>query len=425
MVRAKKESKRRAPGEGGLFKRGDGMWTAVIDVPTTDGRRRQKRVYSKDYNTAVDKLRKLRADIDKGILPATTTTTVGRWITHWLETIKRPHVRPNTYDFYEEAVRLHIVPHIGKRRLDRLTAEHVRGMLRAIKTSRNKQRAYQTLNLALKDAIVEGMLARNVCEAVRKPEHLAAERGAFTFDDAKKVIRAGIDLEESRDETSPEPRLATRWAAAFLTGARKAELLGLTWDRVDLEHGLFDFAWQLQQLKKVHGCPVKDDKPTCGRQRPSYCPQAHWDFEDGFEYRECYKSLVWSRPKTKKGTRIVPIVAPLLEMLKRHAGHGGPNPRNLVWHFPDGRPLSPTDDHERWTEVLKLAEVPHVELHAARHTTATMLQSMGVDEDTRMAIMGQSSAAAQRMYVHVDQAQSRAALDKIANLLAPAPKDGP
>ncbi|MCX2931342.1 site-specific integrase [Mycobacterium sp. CVI_P3] len=422
---AKAKQKRRAAGEGGLFLRGDGMWVGSVEIPTTDGSRRQKRVYSKDYNKCAEKKRELEDAVRDGVIP-NASTTVGRWLTEWLTDIKGPRVRPNTRKFYEEAIRLHITPQIGKKRLDRLTPADVRMMLGAIATSRNKQRAHQTLNLALKAAVKDGMIRRNVCEVVDKPRHLAAERPPFTFDEAQAIIRAAIEIEAERGPG--EPAIATRWAAAFLSGARKAELCGLELDRLDLDNGLFDFSWQLQQLTKVHGCgePVDGVHPCevnrARRKRAAYCPQARWNFEDGFDYRECYKSLVWTRPKTKTGVRIVPIIDPLLEMVRWHVENDHePNPHGLVWHWPDGRPISPTDDFELWQQVLRRAGIPDesaATLHSARHSTATMLQAAGVPEEVRMQIMGQSSAAAHRGYVHIDQTQTRAALLNLAPLLA-------
>ncbi|GAS95521.1 integrase [Mycolicibacterium canariasense] len=414
-------SKRRAPGEGGLYKRKDGMWVGVVDIPTTDGSRRQKRVYSKDYGQARDKLDALKDNVSKGVIPS-TTMTVGKWLSYWLTEVHGPHVRPKTYQFYEEAVRLHLTPAIGKKRLDRLTPIDVRSMLSTIATGRNKQRAHQVLSLALKAAVIDGMVERNVCEAVRKPKHLPAVRSAFTVDQARAIIRAAIDAE------GDGPAVGTRWAAAFLTGARQAELLGLEWSRVDLDRGTADFSWQLQQLKKVHGC----GDPTDGvypcevnrakRQRAAYCPQSRWDFEDGFEYRECYKSLVWTRPKTRTGKRVVPLLPGLVEMLRTHAARQEPNPHGLVWHHPDGRPLSPTDDHEIWQQLLTAAGLTEpgmtIPMHSARHSTATMLQAAGVPEEVRMAIMGQSSVAAHAAYVHIDQTQTRAALTNLAELIA-------
>lgn len=420
-----KQTKRRAPGEGGLFLRGDGMWVGTVEIRNENDERRQKRVYSKDYNTCVEKKRALEDDVRDGVIP-NASTTVARWLNEWLTDIKGPHVRPNTRKFYEEAIRLHITPEIGKKRLDKLTPADVRRMLSTITTSRNKQRAHQTLGLALKAAVKEGHIRRNVCEVVDKPRHLRAERPPFTFDEAQAIIGAAIEIEANRDPT--EPAIATRWAAAFLSGARKAELCGLELARLDLDNGLFDFSYQLQQMTKVHGCgdPIDGVRPCeinrARRKRAAYCPQARWDFEDGFDYRDCYKSLVWTRPKTKTGVRIVPIIEPLLDMIRWHVENDHePNPHGLVWHWPDGRPISPTDDFELWQQVLQRAGIPSdsaATLHSARHSTATMLQELGVPEEVRMQIMGQSSAAAHRGYVHIDQTQTRAALAKLAPLLA-------
>jgi hypothetical protein len=55
--------------------------------------------------------------------------------------------------------------------------------------------------------------------------------------------------------------------------------------------------------------------------------------------------------------------------------------------------------------------------YASRHSTATPLQELGVPEEARMAIMGQSSAAA-HVYVHISQDQTRLALVKLEELLA-------
>jgi integrase len=417
-------TKRRSPGDGGLFKRGDGMWTGSVEISSDDGRRRQKRVYAKDFRTAKAKLDKLRSDVKAGIIvsPQGNTTltgsaTVAVWLQYWVDEIKKPNVRPNTYDWYEEAIRLHIVPHIGRKRLNMLTSQNIRWMLQQVNTPANAQRAHKTLKLALKGAVVEGLIGRNVAEAVVKPEHVKQLRGALSVEDAKLAIRTAIDLQEGHsDETAP--LLATRWAAAFLTGARPAELLGLEWDRVDLDTGLFDLAWQLQQVDRSHGCgePTGDAYP-CGKKRPTFCTNPQWELPASFEYRQCRGSLLWTRPKTSAGTRLVPIVAPLRAMLEQHRVVNGPNPHNLVWHRLDGHPLTRHDDCDQWRIVLDAAKLPHVDVYAARHTAATLLQKLGVPEETRMEIMGQSSAAAHQMYVHVDKTQTRAALDKLEQLL--------
>lgn len=421
-------SPRRTKGDGSLFKRGDGLWVACIEVPSPDdGKRRQKRVAARDYKTALAKLRKLREDLAKGVIttganavvPVTDETTAAVWLRYWLDAIKGPHIRPNTFDYYDEAIRLHITPSIGEVRLNELTPGHIRAMLAAVNTPANAQRAHKTVKIALKAAVVEGLIARNVAEAVAKPGHVKRVRGSLTSDAAKLVIRTAIDLQTSRDETSP--LLATRWAAAFLTGARPGELLGLEWDRVDLTNGVFDLSWQLQQLDRAHGCgdPDKAGAYPCGKKRPSFCEQPRWDFSDGFVYRECIGSLVWTKPKTAAGTRIVPIVAPLRAMLDQHRADtaAAPNPHGLVWHRRDGYPITRHDDAAAWRAVLTAAELPSVEVYATRHTAATLLQELGVPREVRMRITGHSSAAAHDEYIHIDQTQTRAALGKLQQLL--------
>lgn len=411
--------KRRAHGDGGLWKRADGIWTGSVEIRSGDGRRRQKRVYSKNRNEAKRKLDELREEIKAGINPIASTTTVHRWLRYWVDEIKKPKVRPNTYDYYDEAIRLHITPHLDPRlKLKSLTPQDVRDMLGKVNTAPNAQRAHKTLKLALKDAIKNGYLARNVAEAVDRPGHIARARGSLDVDSAKKAIRAAIELQESScDETMP--LLATRWAAAFLTGARPAELLGLEWDRVDLTAGIFDLSWQLQQLDRAHGCGESHPNYPCGKKRASFCPQARWDFNDDFIYRDCLGSFVWTKPKTAAGTRIVPIVEPLRVMLEQHRADTAHdlNPHGLVWHRRDGRPLSRHDDAAAWRTVLAAADIPAVEVYTTRHTAATLLQQLGIPEDVRMQITGHSSAAAHRGYIHVDQTQTRAALGQLSQSL--------
>lgn len=415
-------AKRRATGDGALFQRkSDLMWVGSVEIRSFDGKRRQKRVYAAKYAECKKKLKELRDAIDDGFVPS-ASTNVATWLNHWLEEIKRPKVRPKTFDYYEESVRLHLIPALGTKRMGQLTPEEIRQALKTIRTSSNRKRAHLVLNLALKDAVKNGVVRRNVCEAVDRPGHTAAEREAFSYEQAHHIIRTATAVEASRDAKKGEPAVATRWATAFMIGARQSELLGLEWDRVDFARGGIDLSWQLQQLTKLHGCgkPV-DGKYPCGRVRPSYCPQSNWKFQDGFESRPCYKSLIWTKPKSAAGTRFNPLPTELMDRLERHADLAEPNPHGLVWHHTDGRPLSPTDDHHAWQALLVTAGVTKkgvtIPMHSMRHSTATLMEERGVAQEDRMDLMGQSSAAAQEAYLHRDPSRKRAAVETLRGLL--------
>lgn len=407
---------RRTKGDGGLFQRADGMWVGRVELPVgPDGVRRRRQVSSRSFATAAADLKKLRKDVEEGRIAVTGATTVEKWMARWLDEIHADKIRPTTRRDYQTAIRLHINPAIGTRRLDKLTAAHIRSMHAKIGKRRAAVKAHVILKKALKDAMREGMVTYNAADMVDPPRYARGRRTSLSVDLAKRIIATAY---ASRDESE-----AARWAAAFLTGARQGELLGLRWSYVDLDAGLMDISWQLQSITQSHGCGDRTDAGwPCRKVRAWACPDRRWDLPPDFEHEQCHLSLLWTRPKTDAGGRVVPVVAPLLAKLRELHGSQGHNPHGLVWHFPDGRPISPRSDHRAWTSLVRAAGVvgddETLPLHVARHTAATMLRAAGVDEQTRMELVGHSTADAQRIYAHADQSRHLEAMGNLAELLS-------
>lgn len=422
---------RQARGDGSLFQRSDGRWVArVVDA---DGKRRQKvRV---KYEDAVAERNRMRDDARAGRRAQRGDLSVEKWLDKWLNEIHAGNIRPNVKDDYARTIRLHINPHIGRVRLDRLTSDDVRQMTRAVgrKSGRNAQIAYHIVNRALKDACADEVLHKNVAAVVPTPKHTKKRREAFSADVAKHIIRTAIELDGCDGKcatgecaTCNAPLLATRWAAAFFTGARQGELLGLTWDRVDLDAATIDLEWQLQRLQKQHGCENHTENgtvsPSCGKQRAAYCPDAHWEFEPGFEYVVAHGCLAWTRPKSESGKRLVPLAPPLVEMLRVHQRVDSPNPHRLVWRHRDGRPVDGRDDYGFWQQVCIVAGVrgeknDPVPLHRARNTTATLMLYAGIDAHIIVGAIGHNDVVTTRGYQHVDLKRQHEAFASMAELL--------
>lgn len=404
---------RRSPGDGTLFKRKDGLWVAGF---TIDGH--QHRVTAKNRNDAIAKRRELKKQLDAGVRIAGGRAKLSVWLERWLE-IHKPRVDPETFRSYSTTVRLYINPTIGNKRLDKLTPDDVRDMITTLqKTSpRNAQKAYTVLRLALKAAVDERKLSWNVAQVVGMPKHAPKRPPAFTAEQALHIMAVA---DSHCDET-----WAARWRAGILTGKRECEVLGLTWDRVDFDTNYLDVSWQLQELKKAHGCgDPTDGKYPCGKVRVSFCPRAFWDFPQGFEHQECERSLVWTRPKTKKSQeQPIPFDEPLRGILQRLCAHDGHNPHNLVFHHPDGSAISQSQDQKAWRRLLVTADVEHQRQHTLRQTAATLMRAAMVDEATRMELLGHASTDVHRLYAGPQAEQHRAAMGKLADMLAPKDLD--
>lgn len=407
---------RRTRGDGGLFQRADGMWIGRVELPAgPNGERRRKQVASRSFAEAGAELKKLRTDVEQGRIAYTSATTVEKWMERWITEIHPDKIRPTTRRDYETTIRLHIVPAIGSKRLDKLTTNHIRAMHNKIGKRRAAVKAHVVLKKALKDAVREGALTRNPADMIDPPKYAKGRRTSLSVDLAKSIIATAY---KSRDESE-----ATRWAAAFLTGARQGELLGLRWSYVDLNAGFMDISWQLQSITQTHGCGDKSEKGwPCRKMRAAACPKRKWDLPADFEYEVCHLSLLWTRPKTEAGGRVVPIIAPLLVKLRELHKQQGHNPHGLVWHHPDGRPIAPRTDHRAWQALLVDSDVidegETMPLHIARHTTSSLLRAAGVDEQTRMELVGHATVDAQRIYAHADQARHLEAMGSLAELMA-------
>jgi integrase len=72
------------------------------------------------------------------------------FLADWLTNVAVHRVRPNTLASYETNVRLHIVPRLGKRRLDKLTPRDVRNMLKLAADDRLSALIVVTLLLGLR-----------------------------------------------------------------------------------------------------------------------------------------------------------------------------------------------------------------------------------------------------------------------------------
>jgi len=148
--------KRRGHGEGSVYQRKDGKWVAELDLGWIDGKRRRKQAYTRTQREALGKLTELRRAAERGQNLAAKPQMLAEWLGHWLTEIKaHDGTRPSTLRRYREVVENHLVPVLGKVRLDKLSPLDVERLLAARREAVSPAtlvKIHAVLRVALADA---------------------------------------------------------------------------------------------------------------------------------------------------------------------------------------------------------------------------------------------------------------------------------
>lgn len=360
----------RGRGEGTLFydaKRG--IWTGRVELPPdAEGNRRRKTIRRKDKTELIRELNKLRNRLEvAGNIP-TVGMTVDAWADYWLREIAMRTRRPTTILSYQSILKRQIIPSMGKIRLDKVTPVTVRKTLAAMekagRSSTYMRNAHGIMSAMFKDAEREGRIPRSPVDLVTAPRKAVPQLETLTVAQTRRLIEAFAE--------SPDGYL---WATFLLTGARRGEILGLTWDRVG---ETIDLSWQLQRIPAGHRPPAD------------------------FERRQVSGGLYWTRPKSRAGWREIPLVDPLRGILAQWRTIAPDNEWGLVFTRRDsaGRALAidPQFITKAWAKFASDNGFGNVRLHDIRHTTVDLLYAAGISEPDIMAIVGHSTVMMSRAY---------------------------
>src|SRR3954453_5022141 len=375
---------RASNGESTIYKGADGGWHGYASVVfTLDGKLDRRHVSSKSRRVVVARVRELERKRDSGMISETSTPTVGWWLEHWLTTIAPRRVPQRTLESYESAVRKHLIPSIGRHRLDRLRPEHLDQLYTDLLddgySPASVLRHHRILSRALTVAVQRGHVPRNVAALVDPPAQRPSE---LATPPAPAAARAAL-------EAASTVRNSARWTVALALGLRQSEALALQWKDIDL---LANTVTVRRSIHRVRG-----------------------------------GGLIYEEPKTRRSQRTLALPMPLVAALHQHktvqlgermlAGSEW-HDEDLVFAQANGRPIDKKTDYDDWTRLLQQAGVCHVRLHDGRHTAATLLLSENVHPRVVMELLGHSQMrTTMDIYSHVMPALAREAADRMGALL--------
>ena len=165
---------RRSQGDGSLFlHERQQRWIAEVTIGYDGrGKRRTKRGSGRTKTEAKAKLREVLRDYEDGLAIAPDGYTVANAVNEWLQFgVHRGGAR--TRENYATMCKLHVLPHLGARKLRDLTADEVDRWLAALApqlSTRSFRLVHGCLNRAISRAMARDKVKRNVVPLASVPQ---------------------------------------------------------------------------------------------------------------------------------------------------------------------------------------------------------------------------------------------------------------
>jgi integrase len=339
MTAVKRRTKTKAPG---VYRSSSGNYE--IAYRDSDGKLRIQ-VVGDDFEAAKTARAELVARMARGERVSRSKIAFREYASAWLER-EKGRIRPRTYEVYEIAVRLHLNPVIGDKRLSDISEDDVLKVIARMQEAGKKAwtiRSVSTpLGRILGSAARRGVIGANPMLRLERGERPRVERHEMRIlsrDEIGKLLAA-----------SPK-RYRALLATAVLTGMRLSEVLGLTWRDVDFDADVIRVRRQADRKGEL------------------------------------------VEPKTPQAKRDVVLPPSLAKTLREHkmasiykaAG-------DLVFPTATGRAQSGRNVSRRGLEkALENAKLPKMRFHDLRHTHCSLLISEGLNVVYVSRSMGHAS----------------------------------
>lgn len=383
-------TKRRAPWKDTV----NDIWLASVYLgrdPDT-GKRIEKRVSSKSYETCLEKLEALERKVSTGQTIAVAKkdrVTVDDWVAQCLER-EKGKIGPNTFVTYRSVV-AHIRTRLQNVTVEKVNALHVDRLFSQLEDEgvgrRTQQKVYLLLNKYLKRAESLELIGQNPMKKVPRP----------TLDRSKRLPRLVWTAEHVKAflAAASTHDMAALFVVAVATGMRQSELFGLRWEYVELERGTLRVEYSL------HEVPLA----LAGKIDP----------------RVGHSGLMLLPPKTESSRRTIALPVLALDALRAHREKTKGLPSSFVFTGAEGAPLRSQNFSKRvWRPLLENAALPWLPFKQLRHTCLTLLAEAGVPVKAAQALAGhQTSAITAEIYQQATARLARQAADAMDLMLGP------
>ena len=364
----------------------EGRITTERDPGT--GKQIQRSVSGKTQKEVAQKLREISVEIDKRTYLSPTKLTVKDWLDTWVKEYLED-IKPSTKYLYTRNVEMYIIPNLGSVKLDALTSPMVQALYNRLHKPDKKdvkplsaktiRSLHGVLHKALQQAVLNGYIRVNPTDACKPPRVVKKEIQPLDETQVSEFLKA--------IQGHPHEYL---YKITLFSGMREGEVLGLTWDCVDLEHGTLLIKQQLRREQQKGG------------------------------------KYYFSPPKNNKSRvlSLAPSVVQLfrLQKLKQNgmrleAGNSWEE-NNLIFSNQTGGFLSYRTVYDCFKRIVDKIGSPSTRFHDLRHTYAVLAIKSGDDIKTVQENLGHATAAfTLDVYGHVTAQMRRDSADRMEQVI--------
>ncbi|MDR6219205.1 site-specific integrase [Deinococcus soli (ex Cha et al. 2016)] len=420
-----RKTKGRGNGQGTVWKDGDGYRWQVTLGYRTDGSRITRSGRATTKKAAHDAMSKAQADYSRGLIGAPEKVTVAEYAERWKN--RQLEVSPRTAKRYGEELD-YALEHIGSMRLQDVRPHHLKDLM--VRLSRREMRRGNTMSTrtqahvltrlrsVFREAVTDQIIYVNPLEGVKRvkaPRHESAGE-PLDFDQAARLHTVGTALHAAG--------MCRLWPAVFTAvsvGLRRGEVMGLTWDDVDLERSVL----RIRQARVMGVSGIETGSPkTINSRRDVHLPPSlitvlrDHQLAQAVARREA--GTAWTNTGAVFATALGDWTHP--DNLKRALESV------VLWSDParlDGDVWRGVPRVKRQALVAAVQggqKLPDISPHDLRHTYATLALRRGVPAEVVSKVLGHARVSITLdVYRHVLDNERRATVVDLFDTVPPAP----
>ena len=363
----------------GLSQRKDKLYSARF--VSKSGKRIEK--YFTTLPEARNWLAQARQEDSQSASGVTSTVTVDTWFNYWFDNIITD-LSPNTRRNYKERYEKNVQPFIGKLIISEVKPMHCKIVLNSMMTDyagSTIRQTYIAMGTMFRAAVMNDVIHKHPMDGVKftKPVKAMSDHRVLTVEEQKKFL-----------EAAKQSHNYYQYALILETGLRTGEIIGLTWDAVDLTRKTLTVNKTLEFRHRQQEWRAGPPKTQTSYRTIPLTNRAC----------ELLREL-WDLRKTQ---RMSEDLAQVLTYTDRRTGQTASiDLRDLVFiNFRTGMPSKNSSYDTHLYKLCEKAGIPPFCMHTLRHTYATRAIERGMQPKILQKLLGHASIqTTMDTYVHV------------------------